>query len=189
MAAYIASTDLKIGEVFLHEGQVYKVLKYEHIKKGRGQATIRLKVRNIQTNSITEKTFSNEEKAEVADVVKRTVQYLYSDENYGYFMDSLDFSQLNLNKELVEWELNFLKEGDSVVATFLDEKVVSIEIPKSAELKITETSAANAGNTANNATKEAILETGYKIQVPLFINVDEIIRINTEAGNYVGRVN
>lgn len=187
--AMLASTELKVGEVFNDDNHTFVVLKYQFIKKGRGQATIRVKVRNIESNSITEKTYSNEQKVEVADVEKRTTQYLYSDEKLAYFMDNADYSQFELFKDDISYELNFLREGDAVVTTFLNGKSLAIEITKSVELKVQDTSSAVAGNTATGATKEAIMETGYKIQVPLFINVGDILRINTEEGSYTGRVN
>lgn len=187
--AVLASTDLKVGEVFREDNQTFVVLKYEFIKKGRGQATIRVKVRNLETSSITEKTYSNEQKVEMADVEKRTTQYLYSDGSRVYFMDNTDYSQFELALEQVEYELQFIKEGDAVVTTFLDGRPISIEIPKSVELLVTDTSSAVAGNTATGATKEAVMETGYKLQVPLFINVGDKLRINTESGTYTGRIN
>jgi elongation factor P len=189
MANYINSNELKPGVVFLDDTQNYVVIKYQHIKKGRGQATIRVKVRNIETNSITEKTYSNEQKVEAADVEKRSAQYLYRDGTSAYFMDTADYSQFDFLESEIEWELNFLKEGAKVVTLFLNGKAVSIEIAKSAELKIVETTSAVPGNTATNATKDAILESGYRIQVPLFLNQDDVIRVNTEEGNYVARVN
>jgi elongation factor P len=184
--ASIASNALRVGTVF-EDGDTFVVLKYQHIKKGRGQATIRVKVRNIETGSITEKTYTNEQKVEAADVEKRSTQFLYSDDAVAYFMDNADYSQFELSKESISWALNFLKEGDKVVTTFLSGRPVGIEAAKSAELVVTETSPAVAGNTATNATKVAILETGYSIQVPLFIAEGEKIRVNTEEGTYVSR--
>lgn len=187
--AVINSNDLRPGSVFVDSGETYVVLKYSHMKKGRGQATIRVKVRNIQTDSITEKTYSNEQKVEAADVEKRTSQFLYSDGSDAHFMDTADYSQFALATEGVEWELNFLKEGSAVITMFLEGAPVSIEIPKSVELQVTETNDAVAGNTAGNATKEATVETGYKFQVPMFINIGDVVKINTDSGTYVSRVN
>lgn len=187
--AVIDSNALRPGSVFVDGGETFVVIKYSHMKKGRGQATIRVKVRNLHTGSITEKTYSNEQKVEAADVEKRTTQFLYSDGTDANFMDTADYSQFALPVEMLEWELNFLKEGASVVTMFLDGQAVSIEIPKSVELAITEANDAIAGNTSGNATKEAIVETGYKLQVPMFIAINNVIKINTESGTYVSRVN
>lgn len=190
MAAVINSNELKVGTVFVDDSRTFVVLKYQHIKKGRGQATIRVKVRDLESSSITEKTYTNEQKVEAADVEKRNAQYLYSDGTTAYFMDANDYSQFEFAMSDIEWELNFLKEGDKVVTMFLNSRPTSIETPKSAELVVVETTGnVTAGNTATNATKEATLETGYKIQVPLFISEGEKIRVNTEMGTYVSRVN
>jgi len=186
--AVLASTELKPGTVFKDE-QTYVVLKYEFIKKGRGQATIRVKVRNLETQSITEKTYSNEQVLDSGDVEKRSAQFLYKDDNALYFMDSSDFSQFEMSLEDWKWEANFIKEGAKVVTTYLDEKPISIEIAKAVELKVEQTYGAVSGNTATGATKEAVMETGFKMQVPLFIKEGEILKINTEGGTYVSRVN
>ncbi|MFW5703021.1 MAG: elongation factor P [Candidatus Dojkabacteria bacterium] len=185
----INSNDLRPGSVFKDNGETFLVLKYSHMKKGRGQATIRVKVKNISTRSIVEKSYTNEQKVEEADVEKRTAQFLYADDSNAYFMDTADYSQFQLNKEEIEWELNFLKEGGKSIATFLEGNAISIEIPKSVELGVVKTTDAVAGNTSSGATKEAQLETGYSAQVPLFIKEGEVLKINTESGYYVSRVN
>lgn len=187
--AVLASTELKVGQVFKDEGHTFAVLKYSFMKKGRGQATIRVKVRNFETGSITEKTYSNEQKVEMADVEKRSAQYVYREGNNAVFMDTADFSQFELPAESIEEQLSYLQDGANVVTTFLDGKPLSIEISKSVELKITDTSSAVSGDTATGATKDAILETGLRVQVPLFINTGDVIRVNTDTGEYSGRVN
>lgn len=186
--ATINSNDLKVGVVFTDAGSTYAVLKYSHIKKGRGQATIKVKVRNIETNSVTIVSYSNEQKVEEADVEKRSVQYLYSEGETVCFMDSTDYSQFNMNSADIEDQLPYLKEGLKVVVMFLDGNPVAVEIPKSIELEVTETSAAVAGNTSSGAMKDAILETGLKIQVPLFIKTGDAVKVNTESGGYTSRV-
>ncbi len=185
--ALLNSNELRISTVFTDDSQTFVVLKYQHIKKGRGQATIRVKVKNIETGAIFEKTYSNEQKVEAADVEKRTAQYLYQDGSDAHFMDTADYSQFSLPMGQIEWELNFLKDGDKVVATFLESRPVSIEIPKSSELIVEDTTPAVPGNTATGAMKDAILETGYKIQVPLFVENGNKLKVNTETGTYVSR--
>jgi elongation factor P len=187
MAGVLNSGELKPGAVFVDGHEKFVVIKYWHIKKGRGPAVIRVKVKNIETLSITEKTYSSEQRFEQADVEKRTAQYLYSDASAAYFMDTADYSQFALDKEMIEWELNFLKDGEKVVTMYLDGSPISIETPKSVELKVTNTSSAIAGNTATGATKEAEVETGYHLQVPLFIKTGDVLRINTEMGTYTSR--
>lgn len=184
----LPSNALRNGSIFEYDGRKYLVLKYQHIKKGRGQATIRLKVRDLESNVITEKTFTNEQSVEAADVEKKSAQFLYSDDSKAYFMDVNDYSQFELPKEDLETELNFLTEGLKVITLYIDGNPVSIELPKSVELLVTNTTGATAGNTATNAMKKAVLETGYEIQVPLFIKQGQKIRVNTESGTYTGKV-
>ena len=187
--ATINSNDLKEGVIFADSGSTYLVIKYSHIKKGRGQATIKVKVKNIETGSITILSYSNEQRVEAADVEKRTVQYLYSDEKDVYFMNNEDYSQFAIPLENIEKELLFLKEGQKVVTMFLDGNPISIELPKSVELEVKDTSDAVSGNTSSGAMKDAIVETGYRVQVPLFIKQGDLLKINTDSGDYVSRIN
>ncbi len=180
---------LRNGAIFEHEDHKFVVLKYQHIKKGRGQATIRVKVRDIENQVIKEITFTNEQSVYEADVQKKSAQYLYQEKGKAFFMDNDDFSQFELDTDQLETELNFLTEGMKVITLYIDGKAVSIELPKSVELKIESTEGAVAGNTASGALKTAKLETGYEIKVPLFIKSGETVRINTETGDYTGRVN
>lgn len=184
----IQTSSLRVGSIFEFEGRKYVVLKYQHIKKGRGQATNRVKVRDLENNAITEKTFTNEQSVNEADVLKRNAQFLYKDDKKAYFMDNDDFSQFEFEVEQMEWELNFLTEGMKVITLYIDGNPISIELPKSVELKVTATDPAIAGNTATNAMKDAELETGFSIKVPLFIKTGDVIRINTESESYVSRV-
>jgi elongation factor P len=185
----IMANALRSGSIFEYDNRKYVVLKYQHIKKGRGQATIRVKVRDIESQVITEKTFTNEQSVSEADVQKKTAQFLYSDDRFAYFMDTDDYSQYELEKEQLETELNFLTDGMKVITLYIDGKAASIELPKSVELVIAETEPAIAGNTATGAVKNAKLETGFVVKVPLFLKTGDKIRINTETGAYKERVN
>lgn len=185
--AMINSNDLKVGVVFKDGGQSYLVIKYDHIKKGRGQATIKVKVKNLESGSLTQLSYSNEEKVELVDLMKKTAQFLYKDDKNCFFMDSEDYSQFTLPNSTLEDELLFLVEGQKVVTTYLDGVPIFIELPKNIDLIIAETSGAVAGNTATGAMKDAVMETGLLIQVPLFIESGEKIRINTETKTYVSR--
>lgn len=186
--AMLNSNDLKVGVVFKEDGNSYLVLKYDHIKKGRGQATIKVKVKNLETGAITLLSYSNEERVELADLARKSVQFLYKDDTNSYFMDNEDYSQFSLTNETLGDDMLFVIEGQKVIATLLEGIPVYIEIPKTVELTIVDTTDAVAGNTATGATKDAILETGLKIQVPLFIENGEKIKINTETRTYVSRV-
>jgi elongation factor P len=185
--ATLNSNELKEGKVFKDDGNTYLVLKYSHIKKGRGQAVIKVKVRDLESGSITEKSYTNEQKVDEAMADKRSCQFLYADGKALNFMDTRDYSQFKLGIEETGDAVNYLTEGQKVVTLFLEDRPVSIELPKNVELEVTDTTAATAGNTATNATKAATLETGYEIQVPLFIEEGEKIKVNTETGEYVAR--
>jgi elongation factor P len=185
--ATVNSNELRKGILFTHEGVNYAVIDYEHIKKGRGLAVIRVKVKNIANGSIIEKTFNNSEKLELLDSERRSAQFLYSDEKESYFMDNEDYSQFSFPVGELDWEKNFLKQGTKVVILYISGKPVTLEIPKAVDLEIIETSDAVRGNTSSNAYKEATVETGYKVMVPLFSKTGDSIRINTETGDYTGK--
>src|SRR5690554_5212868 len=187
MANLINSNALRKGIVFLEGNEVWKVLDYKHIKMGRGQATIRVKVQNIHSGTITEKTFTNEQRVEEADTSKRTVQYLYHDDSNVYLMDSEDFSQFTMPTQSLEDYLGYFSEGQKVIALFLEDEPVSIELPSAVELEVTESPDAVAGDTSGNATKKITLSTGLEIDAPLFIKKGELIRVNTETASYMGR--
>jgi len=180
---------LRPGSIFEHDNHKYVVLKYQHIKKGRGQATIRVKVRDLENQVQVEKTFTNEQSVDEADVLKKTAQYLYKDKGKVYFMDTEDYSQFEFNDDQLKSELNFLTEGMKVITLYIDGKPVSIELPKSVELTVAETEPAIAGNTATGAVKIAKLETGYEVKVPLFLKTGDKVKLNTEEGTYISRVN
>lgn len=187
--SYVASNSLREGSLFIYDGQKYLVLKYSHIKKGRGQAIIRVKVKNVVTKSNTELTFSNEEKLEEFNAEKRTAQFLYNDGNTYYFMDGSTFEQYELDKENIEGKEVFLIEGMKVIVMFIEDVPISLEIPKTVVLEITNTEPANAGNTATGAMKNAETETGFSLMVPLFIKIGDKIKINTETKKYSAREN
>jgi elongation factor P len=183
----LQSTELKKGAVFKLNGKTYRVLDYKHVKKGRGLATIRVKVRDVESGAIVEKTFSSNEKVEPAEINYRSAQFLYSDDLRAYFMDSEDYSQFDIALEDIEWERNFLKDGTKVKTIRLEDRVIGVELPKKVTLEIKNTGPGVAGDTATTALKEAELETSYKVQVPLFIKNGDLIIINTESGNYVSK--
>ncbi len=185
--SYIPSNSLREGSLFVRDGQKYMVLKYQHIKKGRGQAVIRVKVKNIVTKANTELTFTNEEKLEEFNAEKKSAQYLYRDGDIFFFMDNETFEQYELKAENIESQQFYLIEGTKVIILFVEEAPLSIEIPKSVVLEVTHTEPASAGNTATGALKNAELETGLVVSVPLFIKTGDKIKINTETGKYTAR--
>lgn len=187
MASFASSTELRNGTVFNLEGKTYTVIKYEHNKRGRGHATVRVKIKDIVNGTTTEKTFTDGDKLEIADIARKNAQFLYKDDSKIYFMDSVDFSQFSFDLKALKWEVNFLKESNSeeVQVLWLDEKPVNFVLAQNVDLLVTETEMATAGDTATGAMKEAVLETGFKMQVPLFIKTGDKIKISTEDGHYI----
>ncbi len=187
MANMLSATELRKGTVFGEGSAVQLVLDYKHIKMGRTPATIRVKVKNLLSGNITEMTFGSNDKVQEADTSKRNAQYLYSDEESVYFMDTDDFSQFEMPLSDLEHSIGFLKEGERVVTLYLGDKPITVELPRAVSLKVEFAPDAVAGDTSNSPMKKVRLETGIEIDAPLFIKSGEIIRINTDSGEYLGR--
>ena len=185
--ASLSNTDLRNGTVFRDGGVVYVVVKYEHQFRGRGGSIVKVKVRSIKTGGVVTKSYRQNERVEAVDTRKATLQYLYAEGDEVFLMDTQTFEQLSIPAEMVGG-LKYLKNGEKVVGLFVDDALVSIEIPKSVELQIEQTEPGAKGNTANNPTKKAILENGLQVDVPLFVKVGDRIKVNTETGSYVSRV-
>jgi elongation factor P len=185
----LLATDLRNGVVFNYEGKSWMVLNYSYTKTGRGSGTVKVKAKDLLSNSIVDRGFNLNQKFEEATVEKRSAQYLYSDEDYSYFMDNESFEQHALDKGNVEDSLKYIVETGKVVIVYLDGKPITIEIPKSVVLKVDYTEPAVKGDTSNNPMKTARLESGAEIMVPLFINNGDVIKVNTESGTYTERAN
>ncbi|MBN2015713.1 elongation factor P [Candidatus Dojkabacteria bacterium] len=185
--ATLDSTELRKGIVFKDSGKVFIVLTYKHVKKGRGLAIIRVKVRDVESGSIVEKTYSSKERVESADLEHKDAQYLYSDADYFYFMDCSDYSQFQISRKIVEDYKDFLTEGLKIKTLWLEDKVVGLQVPKKVVLEVVSTEPGIVGDTAGSATKNADLETGLKIQVPIFIKKGDKIIVNTELVTYVSK--
>lgn len=186
--AILTSNELKTGKVFIMDGDPWSVVKFEHIKMGRGGATNKVKAKNLKTGALVEKGYSTNVKFEEAEVNKKTAQYLYRDMEKGIFMNNESFEQYEVPLSLCEHQIQYLKEGDKVVIVIFEEKPISLELPKSVELKVTYAEPAVRGNTSGNVQKDVELETGLHLQVPSFIVEGDILRINTESGTYTERV-
>lgn len=183
----IGVTDLKNGKTFLFEGKPYKVLKYFHQKIGRGGATVRVTVRNLATGQSEEKTFNSSHKVEEISTGKKELQYLYSDADTAYFMDPATYEQIEIPLSVVGDETAYIKEGEAVTVLFWGDKPLSIEIPPKVTLKVKETTPGVKGNSATNIYKQAVLENGAKVKVPLFIKTNDKIVVDTRTGEYVER--
>ena len=163
------------------------VLKYEHVKMGRGTATIKVKIKNLKTGAILEKNFINAARVEEKLLEKRQGQYLYENGANLVFMDPATYEQFEISKELVGDQAKFLKEGTEVDIKFYDTEALSIALPLKMKFKITDTDPGYKGNSVTNIYKDAEIETGAHIKVPMFVEVGETVVVNTETGDYVER--
>ena len=188
MAEVYMAGDVRNGTTFELDGSVYKVVEFQHVKPGKGAAFVRTKLKNVITGAVLERTFNPSEKLQGAEIEKREMQYLYNDGDLYYFMDNETYEQLPLNKEDLGDMLRFLKENMNVKILSFKGKVFAIEPPLFVELEITYTEPGFSGNTSTNATKPATLETGATINVPLFVNTGDVIRIDTRTGEYMERI-
>lgn len=178
----------KLGTVIKINNEPHVVIESQHSKSARSKACMRTKLKNLITNSTLEKTFNASDKVEPADMERTKASFLYSDSNEAFFMDSNTFEQLALPLDIVNEQIKFLKEGQEVNVLLYESRPISIILPTKIELKITQTEPATRGDTAQGSvTKKAKLETGAVINVPIFVQQDEVVRINTETGEYVER--
>lgn len=184
----ISAGDLRKGTTFELDGQVYTVVDFLHVKPGKGAAFVRTKLRYVISGGVTDRTFNPTEKLQEAVIERKEMQYLYSDGELYYFMDQETFEQIPLNHEKVEEAIKFLKENMFAIIKFYKGEAFSVEAPNFVELIITHTEPAVKGNTATNTLKPATVETGAVINVPLFVNEGDVIRIDTRTGEYMERV-
>ncbi len=185
----ISSNDLRTGMAILHEDNLYQVLGQSQNKTAMRQMIVKVKVRNMHTGSITELNFTGGDKIKIAHIDKKTMQYLYDAGTALVFMDTETYEQIELDKSVLEWEINFLKENQDVTVIMYQNEVLGVQLPEKVTLEIVEAEPAVKGDTATNAQKNAVLETGYEIRVPLFIDRGELVVVNTTDGKYTGRAN
>jgi elongation factor P len=184
----ITSNDFKRGVVIKLDGELFTVLEYQHVKPARGAAFVRTKLRSVRRGSVVDKTFRGGEKIEDVQIESKTMQYLYQEGDGLVFMDNESFEQESIARDAVGNILDYIKEGDTVAASYYDGKVISIEPPTFVALKVIYAEPGIRGDTATNVTKPVKVETGAQIHVPLFVNQDDIIKIDTRTHEYVERV-
>ena len=184
----ISAGDFKKGLTIEIDGQVWVVVDFQHVKPGKGAAFVRTKLKNIMQGNVLERTFSPTDKFPKAHVETKSMEYLYSDGELYYFMDQETYEQIPLNHSQVEDALNYIKENMPVTIKFFKGQAFSVEPPNFVELVVTETEPGFKGDTATAGSKPAILETGAKIMVPLFVNQGDKIRVDTRTGEYMERV-
>ncbi len=170
------------------DGRLYKILDFQHIKIGRGSAQVRMKLRDLQAGHTIERTVQAGEKFAVARLERRTAQYLYRDGDLLYFMDSETFNQDPLSAELLQDVINYLTEGATLDIIVHGDEPIDVELPTTVELKVAQTEPGFRGNTAQGATKPATLETGLALNIPLFVNEGDTIKVDTRTGEYMERV-
>jgi elongation factor P len=183
----ISAGDFRNGITFEMDGQVYQVIEFQHVKPGKGSAFVRTKYRNAKTGAVVERTFNPNEKFERAQMDRADMTYLYNDGDLYYFMDVNTYEQLPFSGQSLGVALKFLKENMVCKVLSYKGEVFGIEPPIFVELEITECEPGVRGDTATNATKNATVETGAVIKVPLFINQGEIVRVDTRTGEYMER--
>ena len=179
---------LRKGTTFRFDGELFKVLEYQHHKPGRGKATIRVSIRNLRTGSIIQKTFNSGDRVEDIRVEGRWVQYLYNDGDFCNFMDVETYEQPMLATTTLGGDLRYLKEGQEIKLLQHEGETIDYELPTTIEMQVVDSERAVAGDTATGATKELILETGLKVRAPLFVNTGDVVRVDTRSGEYVARV-
>ena len=183
----IAASDFRKGVTFEINGEPHVILDFQHVKPGKGAAFVRTKYKNILTGATREESFNPNDRYPKAHIETKKMQYLYSDGELYYFMDNETFDQIPLHLDQVEEALNYTRENDEVTVKFYKGSAFMVEAAQFVDLVVTETEPGFAGNTAQGATKPATVETGFTLQVPLFINEGEKIQIDTRTGEYMGR--
>ncbi|MGO9342502.1 MAG: elongation factor P [Acidimicrobiales bacterium] len=183
----ITTNDLRNGMTLdLPEG-LFSVVEFQHVKPGKGGAFVRTKLKNVRTGAVIERTFRADERVEQAIVEKREMQFLYRDSNEYVFMDSVSYDQLQVSQEALGDAANYLKESDSAVLQMFGNEIVGVDLPAAVELTVSATDPGVQGDRVSGARKPATLETGLVLQVPLFVNTGDRIKVDTRSGEYITR--
>ncbi len=188
MAGVYSAGDFRNGTTFEMERNVFRVVEFQHVKPGKGSAFVRTKLKNVITGATLEKTFNPSDKFPGAEIEKKAMQYLYADGDLYYFMDNETYDQMPLNKDTLGDCLKYLKENMEVTILSYKGKVFAVEPPTFVELEVTYTEPGFAGNTTTTSGKPATLETGLELQVPMFVNIGDVLKIDTRTCEYMERV-
>ncbi len=184
----VSSNNFQNGISIEVDGEVFIIVDFQHVKPGKGQAFVRTKLKNLRTGNLIARNFRADEDVKEAYLERREVEYLYNDGDNFYFMDTQNFEQISFSKQEVENALPYLKENMVIVVIFYQNKPLSVEPPIFVELEVTETEPGVKGDTASGGTKPARLETGLVLQVPLFVEKGDKVKVDTRDGKYVSRV-
>ncbi|KRM07743.1 MAG: elongation factor P [Liquorilactobacillus ghanensis] len=183
----ISVNEFKNGLTIEVEGDLWRVVEFQHVKPGKGSAFVRSKLKNLRTGAVQEKTFRAGEKVEQAQIDNRKMQYLYADGTNYVFMDTTTYEQLELPEDRIKNELNYLKENMVVSIIMHGNETLGVDLPNTVDLKVAETEPGIKGDTASGGSKPAKMETGLVVQVPFFVNEGDVLTINTQDGSYVSR--
>ncbi|MGI6606084.1 MAG: elongation factor P [Peptococcia bacterium] len=183
----ISTTDFRTGITFELDGDVVQLLEFQHVKPGKGAAFVRCKLRSVKTGSVIEKTFRPGEKFPKAHIDRKEMQYLYKEGDSWVFMDTETYEQISLLESLLEDAPKYIKENETTGILFYQGQVIGVDLPKQVELKVVATEPGVKGDTATGGSKPATLETGLIVQVPFFVNEDDVLIIDTRTGEYVSR--
>ncbi|MDP9022132.1 MAG: elongation factor P [Actinomycetota bacterium] len=183
----VSTNNLKNGMTLVIDDKLVQVVDFQHVKPGKGGAFVRTKLKNVETGRVLDKTFRAGEDVEQAIIQKRELQFLYRDGDLFMFMDTTTYEQQAVPLDAIGDAANWFTEGDTIAVLDYEGRIVGVELPASVELEVTDTEPGVAGNTVQNATKAATLETGVEVQVPLFIDVGERVKVDTRTGEYLSR--
>jgi elongation factor P len=183
----ISTNQFKVGMTIRYEGDTYRIAEFQHVKPGKGGAFVRTKLRNVSTGALVDRTFRPEQKFEQLRTESRPMTYLYDEPDQVVFMDTESYEQLAIPKSHLEGRFDLMTINMQVEVVYIDGEPFDVELPTFVDLKIVETAAGVRGDTVSGGSKEAILETGASVQVPLFIEPGEVVRIDTRTREYVTR--
>lgn len=184
----ISAGEFRKGLTFEMDGDVYQVIDFQHVKPGKGAAFVRTKIKSVMNGGTKEVTFNPNDRYEKAHIETKEMQYLYNDGELYYFMDQETYEQIPLNKDVVEEAIKYIRENDNASVKFYQGNAFDVSAPNFVELKVSETEPGVKGDTASGANKPAVVETGAVINVPLFVNIGDTIKIDTRTGEYLSRV-
>jgi elongation factor P len=185
----VSTSDFRNGLVLVMDKGLMEIVEFQHVKPGKGGAFVRTKFRNILTGRVLERTFRSGEKFDEAKITEQPFQYLYHDGDLYHFMDTATYEQIGINADVVDENANYMKENETVTVMFHEGKPLAVKLPLNVELKVTKSDPGVQGDRSSGATKPATLETGATVQVPLFIEEGNVLRIDTRTGQYIERVN
>jgi elongation factor P len=184
----VSTNDLRNGMALALPEGLFTVVEFQHVKPGKGGAFVRTRIKNVKTGAVLDRTYRADEKLEQATIDKREMQYLYRESAHYVFMDNVSYDQLNVDAETLGNAASYVSEGNSVVLQMYNDQVVGVDLPAAVELTVTETEPGVQGDRVSGARKPATLETGLVVQVPLFVNPGDRIKVDTRSGEYLTRV-